>query len=301
MFQIPIVVMGGSAYTDIDVLACAAAYKQYLQLQGYKAFALVQGPWNQTIPNIVKEWPIDVEDAHWKIDLQSQFVLVDFSDPSYVNVDLGSVIEVFDHHHGYEDYWKNKIGSQAYIEKVGACATLIWERFKAAKVEDQISPINANLLYTAIFANTLDFRSSVTTQRDINAAKELLAYTQLPMDDFKVQYYAQIESQFLQNAEKSLLEDTKKILLNGVEYHFGQIELAHAKNFLDRHSMFGLQGKWIVNIVSIQEGCSYIFCNCEKVTKDLKRITASQMNELKLLIAPRLWMRKELLKELIYN
>lgn len=296
-----IVVMGGSAYTDIDVLACAAAYKQLLQLQGWQAFAFVQGPWNQTIPVAIKQWQIDVEDRSFRVGADSQFVLVDFSDPKYVNVDLDSVIEVFDHHYGHEVYWKDRIGVKANIEKVGACATLIWERFKTAQLADKITAVNANLLYTAIFANTLDFKSDVTTQRDIDAANELLLYTRLPAD-WKEQYYTQIETEFLQNAQKSLLEDTKRITIDGADFNFGQIELAHARNFIDRFCAPN-QEKWIINIVSIQEGCSYIFCNIESLIEDLKQITSSAVtnaaNGMELLVTSRLWLRKELLKELM--
>jgi len=42
-------VVGGSAYADIDVLACIAAYTQLLNLKGYQAQGIITGPWNQTI------------------------------------------------------------------------------------------------------------------------------------------------------------------------------------------------------------------------------------------------------------
>lgn len=44
MLGIPIIIVGGSAYADIDVLACASAYKQYFELQEKKTHAVITGP-----------------------------------------------------------------------------------------------------------------------------------------------------------------------------------------------------------------------------------------------------------------
>lgn len=310
----PIIVIGGSVYADIDVLACTAAYKQYLQLLGYSAHALITGPWNQTIPSFIKNWPIDVEKKFLYENKKCTFVLVDFSDPQYVDsfVDLNAVVEVFDHHYGHEDYWKEKIGNHARIEKVGACATLIWEQFKAAKIESRIIPIHANLLYIAIMANTLDFRSTVTQQRDITAAREILPYTQLPCD-WKKQYYAEIEAEFLQNPLKNILEDTKTINSFNIPFNFGQIELANACNFLQKfmNSLVNLKieaehkiERWVINIVSIEENCSYLYCNCLALLDHLNRITSAHTikkidNHSNLLITSKLWLRKEILREMI--
>lgn len=85
MSKSPYIVVGGSAYADIDVLACVQAYKQYLQLQGHAAISIITGPWNQTIPPSVKLWQIDVEKEFFYQNTPCYFVLVDFSDPKYVD------------------------------------------------------------------------------------------------------------------------------------------------------------------------------------------------------------------------
>jgi inorganic pyrophosphatase/exopolyphosphatase len=312
MSDVPIIVMGGSAYADIDVLACAAAYKQYLQLHGHCAHALITGPWNQTIPSSIRQWQLDVEKEFPYRGRACKFILVDISDPRYVDsfVDLDAVEEVFDHHYGYENYWKEKIGDRANIEKVGACATLIWEKFKTAKIEDKITSTHANLLYTAVIANTLDFKSTVTHERDRVAAEELRSCISLPAD-WKERYYTEIEAEFLQNSLKNLLEDTKSITLFNTRFNFGQIELTNAQNFL-QNSMSSLEmldlrvdcenkkEQWIVNIVSIEEGCSYLYSNCLELLELLKRITSARIVDGKNLLATqRLWLRKELLKEMM--
>jgi inorganic pyrophosphatase len=68
------------------------------------------------------------------------------------------VIEVYDHHYGHEAFWKERLPNSTFIEYVGACATLIWERFKQDGLQNSISTINANLFYIeSIMAKKRDF------------------------------------------------------------------------------------------------------------------------------------------------
>lgn len=54
------IIVGGSAYADIDVLACIAAYVQLLTLKGHQAQGIITGPWNQTIPRSVRQWKTEI-------------------------------------------------------------------------------------------------------------------------------------------------------------------------------------------------------------------------------------------------
>lgn len=312
----PVIVVGGSAYADIDVLACVSAYKQLLQEQGFRADGVITGPWNQTIPQSIKSWKIEVNNTFtYGNEINCSYVLVDFSDPAYVDnfVNLNEVIEVFDHHYGYETYWKEKIGEKAKIEKIGACATLIWEEFKKAKIDTKISPVNANLLYTAIFANTLNFKSKVTSERDLIAAKELYYYTKLPSNWQEI-YYSEIEEGFIKYPFKNIKEDTKFINLSDIQFNFGQIELFDANSFIEKtiHNLVDINSEiddvnkkksWIINIVSIKEGCSYLYSNCHILLNKLKIFISASSEKTckggKILATQNLWLRKEILKELM--
>lgn len=184
------VVVGGKAYADIDVVACISAYTQLLMLKNYQAQGVITGPWNQTIPHSIRSWPINIDNRFLDSPEQCYFILVDLSDPKFREefVSLKNIIEVYDHHYGHETFWKERLPHSTHIEKVGACATLIWEKFKESGFHPSISNTNANLLYTAIFANTLNFKSHVTVERDLIASEELLPFTTLP-SDWKTTYY----------------------------------------------------------------------------------------------------------------
>lgn len=299
------VIVGGTAYTDIDVLACASAYKQFQQLQGRAAMALISPVWNQTIPSSVKKWTIEVD--HIK-DLQKDrcgFIVVDVSDPKFLAdfVDKKNILEVYDHHFGFESYWKEQIQENAHIEKVGACATLIWEQFKKYDLHHKISNVNANLLYTAIFANTLDFKSKMTHQRDIEAYEEIGQFTTVSKK-WKNEYYEEVQKGILSDLTNSLLTDMKVVNVQGKNVQFGQIELWSAAELCNgNHGWFDslVSGSdIIVNAVSIDEGKSYIFTNSASLREKLQLITHAETGNGNALVTQHLWQRKELLRELLH-
>lgn len=229
--------------------------------------------------------------------------MVDISDPKFVEqfVEVEKVIEVYDHHHGYEAFWKERLPNTTFIEYVGACATLIWERFKSEGLQNSISPTNANLLYTAIFSNTLNFRSHITTDRDKSASEELLNHIDLP-NDWKSTYYTEIAEEFNKNLLEHICKDTKFIDLNGSKINFGQLEIWNAAPIIEKFDCkFNLKpnDEWLINIASIGEGCSYFYTNSDRLRNMIMQITGAKEIDRFLQISQRLWLRKEILRELI--
>lgn len=297
------IVVGGSAYADIDVLACIAAYTQLLNLKGYHAQGIITGPWNQTISHSVRQWPTKIANQFLSFEESCNFVLVDISDPKFVEqfVEFENITEVYDHHYGHEAFWKERLPTSTFIEYVGACATLIWERFKREELQDSISTINANLLYTAIFSNTLNFKSHVTTDRDKLASEELLKYIDLP-NDWKSIYYAEVAEEFNKNLSEHICKDTKLVNLNGTSINFGQLEVWNATSIIEKFDC-NFQPKpddeWLVNIASIEEGCSYFYTNSDRLRNTIMQITAAKEVNQFLQVSHRLWLRKEILRKFL--
>jgi inorganic pyrophosphatase/exopolyphosphatase len=296
------VVVGGRAYADIDVLACISAYTELLNLKGLSSHGIITGPWNQTIPESIKKWPINIKNTHWLENTPCKYVLVDISDPNHMEhfVTLDNVAEVYDHHYGHEQFWKEKLPHSTYIERVGACATLIWEKCKENALHSSISTLNANLLYTAIFANTLNFKSQVTSDRDLLAAEELLKLISLPLD-WKSLYYAEVAEGFNKNLAELIQKDTKTVDVQGLQIHFGQVEIWNAASIIDRFECkFQPNPKqpWLVNIASIEENCSFFYSNSAPLKEKITEITRAKDFNPYIQLADRLWLRKEILREL---
>lgn len=268
-----IIVTTGQPFTDIDALACTLAYTEFLKLNGEKAESVLPGPLNKSVTKEIKKWNLKFSKRPG--NKLAKYVLVDISEPKYFAkfVDESEVIEVYDHRRGFETYWKDKIGNGTHIEMVGSCATLIWERFVEFGQFKNVSKPSANLLYTAIASNTLNFQASVTTNRDKKAFIQLAKFTDLPKDWIKNYFLDQ---------DKETDEDIKNAILNDIKNKLpviGQLELWDSKTVIFKHldeieevlKTFGSE-EWFLTSPSISEGKNYIFTRNQKVKELLARI-----------------------------
>jgi nanoRNase/pAp phosphatase (c-di-AMP/oligoRNAs hydrolase) len=304
------IIVGEKFYADVDVLACASAYQELLNSLGRKANSVLTGIWNKSIPRTIRNWKPDVDKKFKYSPRLCQYVLVGVSDPKVLDdfVTTADVVEVYDHHDRFANQWREKLLDGACLEPVGACATLIWEKYKAHKMESKISPLSANLLYTALFASTLDFKSSGTTNRDLVAAQEVESYINLPKD-WKSKYYDEVQQSILDDISSSILSETKTLELFGKTFLFGQIELWNAGavipttkdlsilEHLGKMPKYNQNGQdWILNVVSISQNISYFYTNSHIMMNVLKEISQGEDVGQNCIVAPKLWLRKDLLK-----
>ncbi len=154
------------------------------------------------------------------------------------------------------------------------------------------------MLYTAIFANTLNFKASVTTERDKKAFEELKPFIDLPANWIE-QYYSEIESDIFKNFEEAIQNDTK-ILENN--WAVAQIELYDAKTLLQKSEFLKTLKKvmskysdWLLTMPSISEGKNYLFSNSENIKQILsEKMQTNWNNEVE--ETKKLYLRKEILK-----
>tara|TARA_R110001583_G_scaffold173897_2_gene328011 strand:- start:6944 stop:7903 length:960 start_codon:yes stop_codon:yes gene_type:complete len=304
-----IVVTSGSAYVDIDVLACSISYVSLLQLLGKDAIAVHSGPFNETIPNYIRGWDFTFQKKIPTNSKINKFVLVDVSDPLYFEdfVSNNDIIEIYDHHFGFEKFWFSKLNSASKIEHVGACATLIWEEFINANMEKHIEPTNANLLYIAIKANTLNLKANITSLRDKAAIEQLEKYIDLPVD-WLSKYYNEIERSVISNVEVAISKDLKKTQFNNYNYTIGQLELWDTEKFFQTNDIFNLiklglnidieqPDRWFLIISDVKQGYNYIVTD-----NKLTQILLSKILDISfdgwIAKTNSLWMRKEVLREI---
>ena len=231
-----IIVSSGGTYTDPDALGSAIAYAELLRLQGNDAYAVLPGPLNHAITDMVRA--LQPQFLTTPPAGEAAYVLVDISNPDWVEkfVDLDKVIAVLDHHHGFESYWKERIGNQAKIEMIGAAATLVWEAWVASGHAHRISPSSANLLMIAIVSNSLNFKVAITSERDHAAFRELQKHGTLRAG-WVEQYLQEVESALANDLENLLPHDTKTETIPQLEKPvlISQIELYDGKRFLDTY------------------------------------------------------------------
>jgi len=299
-----LVVTTGKRYADIDGLACVVAYAE---IPVERPLAVIDGPLNNSVTNIIRSWKMN-----YLIKLEPsdyRFVIVDVSEekefPLFVTKDR--VVEIYDHHFGFEKDW-SYLGDKCKIEPVGACATLIWEAFKKTKLplitDNQllITPLSANLLFTAIVSNTLNFQASVTADRDKKAFEELKTFTCLP-DNWIAQYYQDQEVSVYTDPASAVANDTKFQIIKGMKCAVGQVELWNSKDFLKDHQNtieivlreFNPEC-WFFISPSITEARTYIFTRNESIKDLLRSVMEIDFFGTDVGVTKKLWLRKEILK-----
>lgn len=299
-----IVVSTGGKAVDIDAYACVIAYSELLSLQNIN-FTNYIGTLNHSVTSEVREFKTTYKTKYEPL-ANDVFILMDFSDwhlvPSFIK-DFSKIEDIFDHHPGFEQYWLDKLGKQTHIEKVGACATLIWEEFKKSGYENKISAISANLIYTAVVSNTLNFKSSVTTDRDIAAFNELKRDIKLPVNWIESYFKEQEVSIFL-DPEDVVKGDTRIVEYPNISFKLiiGQLELWDSRELINNNLAAVKKGlgsfdeqHWFLTSPSISEGKNYLYCEDVDTQNLIKRILPVNF-ENNLAVTDKLYLRKELLK-----
>ncbi|MDQ3098214.1 MAG: hypothetical protein M3Q44_00505 [bacterium] len=299
-----LIITAGSAYTDIDVFACALAYSELQKTLGNESSVVLPGPLNETISQTLKNFKVEYKTTLENRD-ECEFVLVDISDPKYAAsfVDQTKVKYIFDHHPGFESYWHEKIGDKAIIQPVGSCATLIWEEYKKAGIQDKISHESALLLYTAIISNTLHQQAAITTDRDRGALKEIHHHITIP-EGWIANYYAEITASIINYPEAAMRNDTKITEINGKMFGIIQIELWDSELFIRKNHELIVRTLKAINAdhtflttPSISQEHNYLVTEDDAVKKLLnEKLEATFIGDIGK--TKKLWLRKEIMKAL---
>ena len=259
-----IVVTSGSAYLDIDAYAGCIAFAQLLNLQGLAAKAISNAPLNQSISQTLREWPVAL-DAHDATE-HDHFVMIDISDPSHFDtcVDAQSVVEVIDHHPGFESYWQERLGPRAAIEAVGAACTQVYERWVEAGLFHAMNPGTAALLASAILDNTLNLKGQITTARDQQAYAALADEAGLAQD-WPARYFSECQTAIEHDLPAAINKDLKRMDAQlPLPRVIGQLTVWNTQHLLQTQratlvsTLQAHDPDWLLNLISIEEHCSYL-------------------------------------------
>ena len=297
------IITAGASYTDIDVYGGITAYAELLRKQGQEALAVTTAPLNESIPPIVREWPVELA-TEYTSNADDTYTLIDVSEPDFFEtfVVMDRVDAIIDHHPGQEVFWHERIGDKARIEHVGAACTQVYEEWVAAGLIGEISQTSARLLMCGILDNTLNFGAKITNERDHAAYQALRQYADLP-DDWPSVYFRDCQKTILADLVTAIKNDTKnpKLVTDALQPAIGQLALWDGAAIAERFGptfkqvLGDMNELWCMNLISIGEGRSY-FITDNTVMQDWLHKVLGVTFDGNIAAADRMWLRKEIFK-----
>ena len=218
---------------DLDGVAGAIAYGEFLQKTGKNAVVGIIGEPHDEAKYILDRFGFEYPPMIVNSDNFNKIILVDASDLNGLEgkISAEKVIEIIDHRkvHEADKFPKAK----AQIELVGAAATLVAEKFMQNNID--ISKESATLVYGAIISNTLNFKGSVTTDRDKEAAAWLNKVAKLPEDFWKDLFIAKSDLSGNKLAER-IEGDFAWFVMGDKKVGIAQVEMIGAKKLVNERN-----------------------------------------------------------------
>lgn len=296
-----IIVTSGNRYIDIDAYASCIAYANLLNLKGFNAKAVSTAKLNESITDSLIKLPEKIE-KHYVTTGNEKYIILDVSDKNFFDniVIENNIIEIIDHHYGYENYWNKKLKEHSHIEKIGSIATFIFELYEKEQLIDKISNGMAKLLISAILDNTLNLKAQSTTKRDISAYEKLLKLSGIKSNYNEI-YFKECQKKISSNLIESIKNDTKiEIESNLLPNIFSQLLFWDGKDFLKNKLIYntldGFGSEWMINIISLKDNASYLISEDIKVQKNLETLFNKKF-ESNIMKLNKIWLRKEIIRK----
>ncbi len=299
-----VIVTAGATYLDIDAYACSVAMAELLQLKGIDAIAYSDAPCNYSVcPSLMAEGQL-VTDLLQELEKKAKYIIVDVSDPDYLkdNVPLDGIVEVYDHHVGFEDYWNKRIGDGSHIEFIGAAATLIYREWKKSGLEDKMSRSSALLLIAAILDNTLNLTSSNTTEED-RIVFEALCRKEGVDEAWCAAYFSEVQTSVEADLKNAIFKDIKAISNSEIlPSRMAQLCVWDGEGIIKKlpeiRQYFDGKDNWLMNIIDIKHRCSYFVTDNSVCQAGLEDIFGVRF-ESGVARSPVPYLRKEIIKHII--
>ncbi|MDO4759681.1 MAG: DHH family phosphoesterase [Candidatus Saccharibacteria bacterium] len=293
-----LVITSGCKYVDIDAYASAIAYRELLKKQGNNVTASTLAPLNQSIPPFILGLKYQLDPAEAASD--AKYIVLDTSNPDFFDkrVTTDNLAEIIDHHTGFEDYWKNYPNIKTQIEFIGSVCTLIFEKIVSSGHTEILDTDLCKLLVAGILDNTLNLKSSITTDRDRNAYDKLIEIGDIS-NDFYVEYFSACESEILKDFTKAIKDDIKIEKVGVLPEVIGQMVVLDTNNFnIEKmKDVFAEYPEWLMNVISLEDGKSYLYFNGNSVRERLEKLFNKQCDADDLLVLDKFLLRKQIMKK----
>ncbi|KKQ59503.1 MAG: putative manganese-dependent inorganic pyrophosphatase [Parcubacteria group bacterium GW2011_GWE2_38_18] len=216
---------------DLDGYASLVAYAELFDKKGGNVIAGIIGQPHDEVEYVLDRFGLDKVDEISDDELFNEVILVDASDVNCLKgkINPEKVIEIIDHRKIHEA--DKFINAKAQIELVGAAATLIAEKFKLENIT--ISQKSAILLYSAIISNTLNFKGSITTIRDMDMAKWLRQFINVS-NDYWIDLFTAKSDLSGSKLAKTIEGDSAWFTIAGKKITIAQLEIIGVKDLIEK-------------------------------------------------------------------
>lgn len=295
----PTIITSGRKYIDIDAYASMIAYRELLKVTNDNhVVASTTATLNQSVPQLILDLKYGLDES---VDNENnEYIILDVSNPDFFDerVKPSGIIEIIDHHAGFEQYWAKHLNIKVQIEFIGSVCTLIYERIIRSKHTEILDADLCKLLIAGILDNTLNLKASITTDRDRNAYNELLKLGNIS-EDFYKEYFLACESEIMKDFEKAIKDDLKIEKVGMLPEVIGQMIVLDLDNF-DYNKMkevFASYPEWMMNVILLEEGKSYIYFGGGGVKQRLERLFDKKCENDGLLVLDKFLLRKQIMKK----
>ena len=240
---------------DLDGVSSAYAYSEYLNKIEIESDYYIKGTPKKEVGIVCDLFDINLAGCQ-EISKEQEVVLVDTNNLEEVPyIKPEQIVEIIDHHskNKSSDECKN---AKIHIERLGAVATLIAEKFKSDNVK--ISRESAILLYYGIISNSINLKASITDQRDI----DMTGWLEEQCNEITKEKIAEIftlKSKVEDSELRKEMEAEVVIDYAGKKLTVAQLEIANMEEFLNQKEEKVVE---VLNQIKQEKGLDYIFINC---------------------------------------
>ena len=294
-----IVVTSGKKYIDIDAYASCIAYAELLKLKGKKSKAVSTAELNESITKSLRNLSIGLD--NYIPTIEDEYIILDVSNKEYfdVFVNENNIIQLIDHHPGYEKYWKENKSVNSIIEPIGAVATIIFEMYKKEKLLDKMKKDVGILLMSAILDNTLNLKAKITNKRDVLAYAEL--EKMFNIENYAEKYFNECQIEIENNLKQAITNDTKLEKINDIiPPIFAQLTVWSKEEILNNieliyHTMQNIGENWMMNLICLKDGKSYLIAINHKIQRNMQILFSGRFTN-NIMQLDNVWLRKEIIK-----
>lgn len=265
---------------DLDGVAGVIGYAEFLQKSGKNVVAAIIGEPHEEAQYVLDKFGIEYPRSIPNANDFDQIILVDASEINGLEGKIApeKVIELIDHRSNHEA--DKFVNAKSQIELVGAAATVIAEKYIQSKIE--ISKESAILLFAAIISNTLNFKGSVSSNRDKAAVVWLNETAKLPENFWKELFLAKSDLTGPKLAHR-IEHDFAWFNMADKKVSIAQIEIIGAKKLAEERAeeIVGVLDKLkaelnldfiFLNAVDLSEEKNFFVTNDQETKKLLEKI-----------------------------